>query len=495
MSASEKDAVANDALKKESLLQDAPTKNTPTNKGQQNSSKQKSLTHTLYITILTFSVCLVLVFALAAVFLMYKNYEADAADILAQNTQELATRLESQNKSEQLKTLASQANVNVRYTFIDEDGVVLYDNWENVSSMPNHKTRPEIEEAYVSSRVVVQERYSSTLEKEVLYAAKSLEDGNVLRLAETRHTLVQFLQSISLPLICLLVLVCLFAFALSRLLSKKVVTPLDSLDFSKPLKNSAYEEMNPLLERIDAQQNLLKEQNQRLEDANSMRREFTSNVSHEMKTPLTVISGYAELMKNNMVKKEDQQRFSELIYDEAKNMQSLIDDVLIISKLEESEDEVYANEVVDVLEVAKEQAARLESFAQENDVDVNVWGTQAKIMGSRTQLAQMLHNLIENGIRYNKKGGSVKVTCEEKTDTHQVVLSVADNGVGIALEFQEKIFERFYRVDASRSKETGGTGLGLAIVKHAAQRLGASIYVDSTEGEGTTFTIIFPAAF
>ena len=226
-----------------------------------------------------------------------------------------------------------------------------------------------------------------------------------------------------------------------------------------------------------------------------MRRDFSSNVSHEMKTPLQVISGYAELMKGGVVPYEDCQKFGGLIYDEAQAMRGLIDDVLTLSKLDES---AFGNEGVpiDLGGVAKSMAARLQSFAEEREVDVIVKGPGAYISGNESLADEMTYNLIENGIRYNHKGGKVTVEVDERAGTDGKMMArmrVSDTGMGIPSDMCDKVFERFFRVDKSRSKETGGTGLGLAIVKHAVMYHGGTIKVDSAEGKGTTFTLLIPA--
>ena len=259
--------------------------------------------------------------------------------------------------------------------------------------------------------------------------------------------------------------------------------------------------MDPLLIRIDEQQRQLKQQNSELAEAENMRRDFSGNVSHEMKTPLQVISGYAELMKNDMVQPSDRQKFAALIYDEAQTMRSLINDVLTLSKLDESAFENDGATAINLYAVAQRVAGRLSSFADDQGVRVRVEGASACIAGSETLAEEMLYNLIENGIRYNHEGGLVTMKvgseCVEgglANAAYQTVVRVSDTGPGIPAELHDKVFERFFRVDKSRSKETGGTGLGLAIVKHAVMYHGGVIEVESAEGQGTTFVLRFPSA-
>ena len=229
-----------------------------------------------------------------------------------------------------------------------------------------------------------------------------------------------------------------------------------------------------------------------------------------MKTPLQVISGYAELMKNDMVLPEDRQKFAGLIYDEAQAMRGLINDVLTLSKLDES---AFAREErpIDVTSVARRMAGRLESFAADEGVSISVKGASAHINGSETLTEEMLYNLIENAVRYNHAGGSVSVRVSQGAASEEVLealraagaepdpasvvtVRVSDTGAGIPEEMREKVFERFFRLDKSRSKETGGTGLGLAIVKHAVQYHHGTICVEGAQGEGATFVLRLPAA-
>lgn len=292
------------------------------------------------------------------------------------------------------------------------------------------------------------------------------------------------------------------AFAVSRALTASIMRPLDEVDPADPWKVPVYAEMRPLLARIDSQQRTLRAQNEELARAESLRRDFSANVSHEMKTPLQVISGYAELMENGLVPPEDVPRFAGLIHQESQAMRALIDDVLTLSRLDELPPDAATATPVEVLGVAQRAAERLAKLADERDVSVQVGGAPATVMGNEGLMEQMLYNLIENAIRYNDQGGHVwvEVTTEpaappasKEAAAPTVTVRVADDGPGIPEAKREKVFERFYRLEKSRSKETGGTGLGLAIVKHGVQRHGGTIDVGGEEGEGATFTLRFPA--
>ena len=225
------------------------------------------------------------------------------------------------------------------------------------------------------------------------------------------------------------------------------------------------------------------------ESAEQMRREFTANVSHELKTPLHSISGCAELLLNGMVKSEDVERFSRQIYTEAQRMITLVDDIIRLSRLDEGAEGMQW-ETVDLFSLAEDTVRRLSSTAQAADVSLTLTGEGVSIRGIPQLLEGIVYNLCDNAIKYNRPGGSVTVNVRRTPGWAQ--LSVADTGIGIPPEHQGRVFERFYRVDKSHSKEVGGTGLGLSIVKHAARIHNAQLDLRSTPGEGTTITVRFP---
>lgn len=224
-------------------------------------------------------------------------------------------------------------------------------------------------------------------------------------------------------------------------------------------------------------------------EAEKMRQEFTANVSHELKTPLQSISGYAELLKSGMVKEEDVQQFAERIYGEAQRMITLVNDILELSHLDEGMGDIV-REDVDLHQVASAAASSLKEEAAAADVSLEITGTRSIINGYSQLLSLIVYNLCENGIKYNNPKGSVKVDVTDFKD--RAVLTVIDNGIGIPHDQQERVFERFYRVDKSHSKEVGGTGLGLSIVKHAAAIHSGEIHLVSAPKYGTTVTITFP---
>lgn len=220
-----------------------------------------------------------------------------------------------------------------------------------------------------------------------------------------------------------------------------------------------------------------------------LRREFTANVSHELKTPLTSISGFAEIIQNGIVKPEDVPKFAGNIFKESQRLISLVNDIIKLSQLDEGI-MPYEPEILSLKEIAKEVVARLQEPAKKKSVHLEVEGTDEKIKGVRPVLEEIVYNLCDNGIKYNKENGSVKISIERKPEG--VTLSVIDTGIGIPVSSQNRIFERFYRVDKSHSKEIGGTGLGLSIVKHGAAYLGATIKLESIVDVGTSITLLFP---
>lgn len=478
-------------------------------------AKVKSLSGTTFRTVLAFALTVMTVLSLVLTSIYYWSYEADAERELSEQAREAAAYLNQTSSEENIPALKEQFAGVVRYTLIAADGTVLFDSaTPDVSLLENHSSRPEVLAADESGEGLVS-RYSATLETDTIYAAVKLDDGSIVRLAETRDSLLSFLASLMLPVLAAFAVTALLALLVSRILSKRIMKPIDALDLREPLENEIYEEMAPLLVRIDEQQRQLKEQNRDLALAESMRRDFSANVSHEMKTPLQVIAGYAELMKSGMVPEADTKKIAGLIYDESQAMRQLINDVLTLSRLDESSFDVAADAPVNLREVANRVVGRLQPFAKERGVSLLATGELVFMKGSETLIEEMIYNLAENGIRYNSVGGAVTVRVSQErmlyAEEHelssalpsqrsqlkrqdQVVIRVRDTGPGIPKEEQEKIFERFYRMEKSRSKETGGTGLGLAIVKHAVIRLGGTIKVESEVGEGTVFVLRFPAA-
>ena len=485
---------------------------------------------------------------------------------------------------------------NCRITWIQSDGEVLYDNEANADYMDNHLEREEVREA-MATGVGDSTRYSSTLTERYIYVAVSLDDGSVIRIADTQYSVLTLLLSSMQPILIVLVIGLGLSFYLAWNLSKRIVKPLNEMNLDHPDEKLVYEELAPLVKRLNAQQRQISMQRSDLqrkrdefeaatghmsegiilldetgsilsintsarkimgatpycvgkdillinntydlqdilqhvrngehvekpfstdmgsyqinaspiftedkvtgtvlllfdisekEKAERMRREFTANVSHELKTPLHTISGYAELLANNAVKPEDIPAFSQQILSDSRRMSALVDDIIRLSHLDEGATDMEW-ENVDLMQIACEVVDSLQPFASELSVSLTLTGESTPMNGIRQSLSLMIHNLCDNAIKYNKKGGSVNVNIEH--NDKEVLLTVSDTGIGIKPEFQERIFERFYRVDKSRSRAMGGTGLGLSIVKHIAIQHNAQINLNSIPNEGTTITIRFP---
>ena len=289
---------------------------------------------------------------------------------------------------------------------------------------------------------------------------------------------------------------------MARREARAIIAPLRDVDLDHPRRNAdaAYAEMAPMLERIESQRQELKRQMRVLADNDRMRREFTANVTHELKTPLTTISGYAELIENGLVASEDDQRdFGRRIHNEATRLAALVNDILTLSSLDEAEhgdaevskSVLGASEPVDLSRVVDAVCQRLEPVADASGIALGQDTGPVIVFGLPRLLDEMIYNLTNNAIRYNRENGSVNLYCGAD-DEGRPYVRVQDTGIGIAPEECTKIFERFYRVDKSRSKARGGTGLGLAIVKHAAVFHHAQIDVQSELGQGTTITVLFP---
>lgn len=375
----------------------------------------------------------------------------------------------------------------VRVTLVGTDGTVLYDNQNSVASMPNHADRPEIAEALADGTGSA-ERDSETSGYVSVYRAIRLANGNVLRLAVDRDGAAAAVRH-DLLLVCAVVLVIIaVCWAASRLVADRLVSPILAIDPAEPDAAVTYVEVEPLVERIS-------EQVEELRGADLMRREFTSNVTHELKTPLSSISGASELIRDGIARPEDVPEFAGRIYDEAHHMTELVNDILTLSKLDESERSgdaslLGAPEPVNLLHVAREVATRLAPVAEKTGVSITAAGEACVVQGYPRLLDELVYNLCDNAIRYNHEGGWVDVSVSLEDECPLLV--VADSGSGIPAEQQAKVFERFYRGEQSRSRETGGTGLGLAIVKHAATLHGAALTLDSEPGRGTTVCVRFP---
>lgn len=370
----------------------------------------------------------------------------------------------------------------LRITLIGSEGEVLYESLLNKDEMDNHNERPEIIEAREKGEGEAI-RYSATSGTHTFYYAERLQNGNVLRIGRDSVSVNRIMVN-TLVIVLVIALCILFVcMGISHYLTKKLVEPIEKLATNIMLVdvNNVYEEIRPFV-------NTIKEQHVNIINNAQLRQEFTANVSHELKTPLTAISGYAELIGNGMTGKEDTIRFSNEIHSNANRLLSLINDIIKLSELDEADHQMEM-ERIDLYKLAENCVQMMQVTAEKQGIRLTLQGESTMAMANKGLMDEVFYNLCSNAIRYNKPGGSVTVTVGTKDE--RPFLSVADTGIGIPKECQERVFERFYRVDKSRSKSTGGTGLGLAIVKHIVAQHNAALHLDSELDEGTTIEIVF----
>lgn len=546
----------------------------------------------IYLSICLASLITLVLTLLFATRVMYRNMYEEVKAEVGNEAEYIAIAAENMDETA-LKGYIEETGIKSvnRITFVAADGTVLYDNYASADSMENHIDRPEIKDALEKGRGEIT-RSSSTLGKQTYYYAVRLESGDILRIASTTRNVGGLLGSSAVWLVIIAAAVAIVAVITAKLLADSVIRPVNELDLNDPVSNVTYEELSPLLTRMDkqnkeisAQIEKLSEQKRELgyitgnmteglvifgkdgsvltanasavkilgnegaaeylelcrypeyisavesalggkaaesklhkdgriyrmtvnpvedsekygavlflvditetESAEQMRREFSANVSHELKTPLTSIMGAAEIIENGIAKKEDIPHFAGQIHSEASRLLALIQDIIRISRLDENEVKPEF-EQVELEQVCRTVAAELACKADDRGVTVNIKGGNVTVNGVRSILHEMIYNLCDNAIAYNKKGGSVNMILSEENG--EKVLSVEDTGIGIAPEHQTRVFERFYRVDKSRSKETGGTGLGLSIVKHGAILHNAAVSLESEPGKGTKITVTF----
>lgn len=550
------------------------------------------MTKRIFRTIFAVAISIFLASALLFMTVLYEYFSG-----IGQKQLRVQIDLASQGvEREGLDYLQSLNVKDYRITWIGTDGKVLYDSISNADEMENHFERKEVKEA-LSEGYGESSRYSSTLTQRYLYGAKRLSDGTVIRLSVAQNSLLILTLGMLQPIIVIFIIAIILSIFLASRLSKKIVKPLNEINLDKPLDNDGYDELSPLLRRIDAQQKeigrksdeLKQKQNEfevmtssmsegiillnrkgtilsinkaavklfgtdrfcvgedivsinrsleladllnkakngkhservvelgigryqmmaspvisndtvsgivllildvtEKEKAEQLRREFTANVSHELKTPLHTISGSTELLANGMVKPEDIPVFSNRIYSEAQRMIQLVEDIIRLSHLDEGAEDMKWD-TVNLYAVAEDTVKLLADEAKSKGIKFELHGDAVSINGIRQLLQEIVYNLCDNAIKYNHRDGSVSVEVKDMGDA--AMISVSDTGIGIPAEHQNRIFERFYRVDKSHSKEIGGTGLGLSIVKHAAKLHNAEIILRSIVNKGTEITIKFP---
>ena len=357
--------------------------------------------------------------------------------------------------------------------------------------MQNHLERQEIAQA-ISKGFGEATRKSYTLDDEQFYAAKLLPDGSVLRLSIRQLSVVALLFGFAQPICVVILIALILSFFLASRLSKAIMKPINEIDLSTPDQyygKDDYKEIEPLLRHISTQQSQLIRDKEEIERASLIRQEFSANVSHELKTPLQSISGYAELLENGLVKEDDIKPFAEKIHKESLRMTRLIEDIIDLTKLDNGGAEMKWEDC-DLLKITENAVDSLEAAALAMDISINIEGKNALMQGIPQMLYSIVYNLCDNAIKYSYSKGIISIVIEQN-DSY-VILKVRDKGIGIPPDEQERIFERFYRVDKSRSREVGGTGLGLSIVKHAVIIHNGSIRLNSTPGEGSEFIITLP---
>lgn len=426
-----------------------------------------------FIFVIALSVFLSVFFtALVSYRLLQKEVFADLASY--------ADLVEELELAEQMKNSGYVEPENdLRITWVAADGSVLYDSYAGEAVYANHGERPEIVQA-MREGVGMSVRKSQTMERSLFFYAKKAADGTVIRIAKEAGSIWNIYKNMLPAVLVIAVFVFLISMWLARCLTKAFVKPIAQMadDMEHLEEVTSYKELAPFIELIRTRQE------ETLKNAR-IRQEFTANVSHELKTPLTSISGYAELIANGMASKKEGRHFAEEIHQNAQRLLTLINDILQLSELDDTPEYQLSLENVDLYELAGRCAAMLEPAAVKHGVTLSLKGTPLMICADRGLMEELLYNLCDNAIRYNRKGGHVWITVTDR-------LIVQDDGIGISPKYQKRVFERFFRVDKSRSKKTGGTGLGLAIVKHIAEVHHAVISLDSDEGIGTTVCVTFP---
>ena len=419
--------------------------------------------------------------ALLAVFFTVRVFEDEMADQLKVHLRENLRLIETAYIDESLESkpqnLARFASADLRITLIDSTGKIIYDSDAKAAEMENHYNREEVFDA-MEKGFGEDLRYSSTLQAKAFYFAKRLKDGNVLRLGMRQANLQQAYSKTMPYLIALFAAVVAAAILIAIGLSRAFISPLrklvDQLGTPEWMNiENVYKEIEPLVNTIRKQdlelQLTIEQLSNEKQKISHLKDEFTANASHELKTPLTSISGYAELIESGMAKPEDVKIFAGKIHKEAKRLQSIANDIITLSKLNDRESEpLDLNEEINLWNLAQSCIEGLMLNANKKNIQLSLDGNR--------------------NFRYTEQGGKVVVVVEENA------IVVKDTGIGIPEECQSRIFERFYRVDKSRSKETGGTGLGLSIVKHIAEVHHAAIHLKSTVGFGTEVRIDFKSS-
>lgn len=446
--------------------------------------KGRSLTARLFAIIFASALLSFIVAAAIVAYVSWMVYEGDAEERLVAQLEVVCEQISGLEDEEMLDLLSSINLADARITLVSGDGSVVYDSLADAGGMENHADREEVLLARGCGEAVVLRR-SETTEADSLYAAALVDgDGTVLRLAESRISLAVYLESLLEPLLPAVLLAALLSVLVARFVTRRTAAPILGINLDDPVQSGTYRELAPLLDRVAAQRSALMAQNEQLARSVEMRREFAGNVSHEMKSPLQVIGGYAELIESGMAEPDDVRRFAGLIRSESQTMRGLIDDILMLSKLDEGVGEELVP--LDVAGIVERVAGRLAPAAESKGVELGVSSDdEAMAFGKESLVEQAVYNLVDNAIRY---GGKL-VRVEAGFECGKVRIAVSDDGPGVPESQRDRVFERFYRMDSSRSRTTGGTGLGLAIVKHAAESMDGAVFVDDSTLGGARFVL------
>ncbi len=367
----------------------------------------------------------------------------------------------------------------LRITWISQNGDVMFDN--DADNLGNHLDRPEVREAFEKG-VGESVRESDTMNMRTFYYAVLLEDGTVLRVATEARSIISVFVSAFAVIFLIIIAIIIICVIISHMLTNQLLEPIRIMaeDIDNTTGTTPYKELEPFVKRI-------REQHSDILSAAKSRQDFTANVSHELKTPITAISGYAELIENKMVDEQQQIKFAGEIRKHSDRLVSLVNDIIKLSEMDYKES-IPEFSKIDLYEVAEERVELIQNNAREKNVHLNLLGEHCMVTSNKSLLMELLDNLIQNAIRYNVQNGSVEVCVKQRGN--QTELSVSDTGIGIPAQDRDRVFERFYRVDKSRSRETGGTGLGLAIVKHIVELHDGEILLDSEVGKGTKITVL-----
>lgn len=436
--------------------------------------KKRIFTGTFFTCIAVILACIVLISGF-----LYRYYSQEYTESLRTNLNYLQHMVEAHG-TEHLSVLGTSQQI----CLVDKDG-------NTVVSVGGAKANQElIQEAKQTGTGQSSAHLSIT--KKQIGTSVLLDDGAVLCTFGTQHTFISLLGNMHVYIIIILAVAVALSLLLARKMSMKILEPVYNLDLYAPDKSNVYPELSPFVDKISEQnkeiERRIKENEARHEEQDRMRREFTANVSHELKTPLTSISGYAEIIRDGLVQPQDVPRFAGKIYDETKRMINLVGDIIKLSQLDENEISVKM-ERINLYACCEAVINNLQSQANKKNVTFDLAGDNAEITGAEVIIDEIVYNILDNAVKYNKEGGQVFVTVRQCIDG--VELTVTDTGIGIAKEDLDHIFDRFYRADKSHSKEVGGTGLGLSIVKHGAMFHNAYITVESELNIGTTIRILF----